>query len=1109
MGGAYPHSPHQQARSPALANSNPATPQMGQVPMANNLHPSQYGGYQHQQMGPQPVKPQSSFHSSSRKFTPRQSTNMKGPESQRQNQAPLFAGPLIPSFPSVPFDLDPASGHFQQFQQSLTRSKQVYGYPQMGYDYHGQQQQWNMQSMYQPQMPPYNMPPPSSPRPQYGAPQQQHYVPRQYEQPPQHSPQPQPQAMSRTSSQVSATDRPNSSVGQPVTPSMASVQAHSHRGSTSSPAPSGNFQLAAPSNNFQRPAKRSAGIVIKNPTTGAVVDLREAPASPARATPSPVKSGATPTPTPPPRTASHGEVSHQRTESKSTKSNEEKAKEMREAVARKVQEDAEAAKKEEAKKEEAVKQEAAKKEEAEKAAQKAQEEKEEAERKQQEAEETAAQKQKEAEALEAESVKKEEPKPEAPVEEKVSATVDEPVIKADKKTDDEIDFDAIEAEMARAEAEEAEREAKYQEKKQKEAEEKKRKEKEEEEAYIRNMKEAERKAEQAEEERLKKLEEKESEDQEKTDTLASLKNKEAPSTTSNESPAPETPAESGAATPSSDTSMPPPAGKPASAKKDKPIPLKLETQKSVEPPQPSAALQSLRSARHLDTLEGIQYPGSYVQPSPALNQNAPKGKFKYDKDFLLQFKSVFTEKPTEDWDAKIRDTVGDSSDSARPQSARTPSMLGPRNTSRPGIPAAFSMGSFVGQPSTRGPLPAGTTSEQRFAMSNQGANAPRPGMNNAFGSFTRPGGALPMGGQGMSRNNSNNPMAGPLPNSPRVGGTSHRGPSGAGGSKRGKGPNKNHDAQMPLTQNMDLKPIQVSASGWKPTSIGSAARAGPAPGGDGLMAPDMVQRKVKSHLNKMTPEKFDKIADQILEIAHQSKHEADGRTLRQVIQLTFEKATDEAHWAPMYAKFAKRMLESMSTDIKDEGIRGKDGEPVTGGALFRKYLLNRCQEEFERGWKVNLPEKPEGQSEEAAILSEEYYIAAAAKRRGLGLVKFIGELYKLQMLTERIMHECLKKLLDYQGTPEESEVESLTNLLKTVGRNLDTASPKGHQSMDAYFQRIEATMNIEGLHSRLRFMLLVSPLIVSFWKTTLLTIITGHCRSQEEGLAIEGRRQGS
>jgi translation initiation factor 4G len=275
---------------------------------------------------------------------------------------------------------------------------------------------------------------------------------------------------------------------------------------------------------------------------------------------------------------------------------------------------------------------------------------------------------------------------------------------------------------------------------------------------------------------------------------------------------------------------------------------------------------------------------------------------------------------------------------------------------------------------------------------------------------------------------------------------------------------------MPLTASMDLKPIQISSSGWKPRSIGQTGSAGPAP--DGHMPPDVVQRKVKGLLNKMTPEKFERIADQILEIAAQSKNESDGRTLRQVIQLTFEKATDEAHWASTYALFCERMLKFMSSDIKDENIKDKHGNVVTGGALFRKYLLNRCQEEFERGWKVNMPPKPEGQTEEAALLSEEYYIAAAAKRRGLGLVKFIGELYKLTMLTERIMHECIKKLLELdENGPDESEVESLVSLLNTVGLNLEQ-SERGPAMMNVYFERIVSIMNHPDLPSRLRFKLL-------------------------------------
>lgn len=175
----------------------------------------------------------------------------------------------------------------------------------------------------------------------------------------------------------------------------------------------------------------------------------------------------------------------------------------------------------------------------------------------------------------------------------------------------------------------------------------------------------------------------------------------------------------------------------------------------------------------------------------------------------------------------------------------------------------------------------------------------------------------------------------------------------------------------------------------------------------------------------------------------------------------------------MYARFCRRMLESVSSEIKDESITDKNGTVITGGALFRKYLLNRCQEDFERGWKVNLPPKPDGTTEEAVMLSDEYYVAAAAKRHGLGLIQFIGELYKLGMLTERIMHECVKKLVDYDGVPDEAEVESLTKLLRTIGTNLDQTE-KGKPMMDIYFQRIQGMVDMPELPSRLRFMLMVS-----------------------------------
>lgn len=1022
----FPNSP-QANRSPALANSHPVTPQMNQVPMAHpQMQPQHYGYQQH--MGPQAVRLQSPY-----------SKTLRYPKKQRNGTRhhPSAAATLNPSS-SVnlpPPNLAPESGHFERYLMLMKNQGYPHAYdPNYGY--------YNAAYGMQPMQ--YMTPPSPQPRPGMPYNPQAPYMQNQY-------PAAVPAAagatpLSRTPSQMS-NDRPGSSLGQGA-PAGPPGPGHAHSTSRTSNSP------APPKNHFIIPPTKKSPLVIKDPGSGAVKTFEKQPASPARGTPSPVKIS-----TPPPRTGSAADNGKSEPRQKT---DEEKKQELKEAVRQRIeQEEAEQRKRkeeEEARKamEELSLKEKEEKEKAEKEkAEKEQAEKEKAEK--EKAEKEAAEKEK-AEKEAAAAKEAEEAKSRAEEQKKAEESK-----KAEEKPadDDEIDYDAIERELAEIEAKEAAAEADYYRKKQAEKEEKERKEKEELEAYERNMKQAERDAEAAEEARMKRLEA--GDDSSKKEAFASLAKR------GESTPGSETPADSGAATPASEASMGPPA-KPSGLKRDKPAALKLETTKAVEPPQPSAAMKSLQTARFLEDPSKVSYPASVVSPNPALNANAPADrKFKYNKEFLLQFQDVFKEKPSIDWDARVRETVGDSGDS-RPQSARTPSMGG-RNTSRPGIPQNFQMGTFGQMPGSRQSLPPGTTSEQRLALS----NAARSSMGgNPFGSFGRPG--LGMGAPSMSRSASSS-LHGGLPQSPRM---SSRGGTRSDSKRSKQASRKEEEASkaMPPVSQKEFKAL-TSSTGWKPRSVGqAAAAAGPAPGGDGLMPPDVVQRKVKANLNKMTPENFDRISGQILEIVSQSKEETDGRTLRQVIQLLFEKATDEAHWAPMYAKFAKRMLESMSPEIKDESIRDKMGNVVAGGSLFRKYLLNRCQEEFERGWKVNLPPKPEGTTEEMAMMSDEYYIAAAAKRRGLGLVKFIGELYKLGMLTERIMHECVKKLVDYEGIPEEAEVESLASLLRTIGASLD-ASDKGRTMMDAYFGRINMMMETPGLPSRLRFMLLVSASRIS------------------------------
>lgn len=84
------------------------------------------------------------------------------------------------------------------------------------------------------------------------------------------------------------------------------------------------------------------------------------------------------------------------------------------------------------------------------------------------------------------------------------------------------------------------------------------------------------------------------------------------------------------------------------------------------------------------------------------------------------------------------------------------------------------------------------------------------------------------------------------------------------------------------------------------------------------------------------------------------------------------------------------------------------------------------------------------QPEEKTRLHDELEEAKdKARRRSIGNIKFIGELFKLKMLTEAIMHDCVVKLLKNH---DEESLECLCRLLTTIGKDLDFEKAKvGHE----------------------------------------------------------------
>lgn len=58
------------------------------------------------------------------------------------------------------------------------------------------------------------------------------------------------------------------------------------------------------------------------------------------------------------------------------------------------------------------------------------------------------------------------------------------------------------------------------------------------------------------------------------------------------------------------------------------------------------------------------------------------------------------------------------------------------------------------------------------------------------------------------------------------------------------------------------------------------------------------------------------------------------------------------------------------------------------------------------------------------------------RQRAVGTVHFIGELYKINMLTSKIMKSCITLLLISEFVSEET-IECLCKLLATIGKNME------------------------------------------------------------------------
>lgn len=243
------------------------------------------------------------------------------------------------------------------------------------------------------------------------------------------------------------------------------------------------------------------------------------------------------------------------------------------------------------------------------------------------------------------------------------------------------------------------------------------------------------------------------------------------------------------------------------------------------------------------------------------------------------------------------------------------------------------------------------------------------------------------------------------------------------GPKGGK-PNPN-DTAPPLE---DCKPLEVNEeTRWKAKVMEGGKEASPAEGEE--ESKDEILRKATLILNKLSLTKFDKLSDEFINCGIGR----DVETLTGAVGLIVNYAQEQQHFSSMYA--------GLCLKLANTPMEGIDESSTKKGKKFKKILLERCQTEFETDTSTKIKDA----TKDITDAEEIEYHANLIKKHYLGHMRFIGELYKGDLISIKIMLFCLPALLkgdseDTSDDVDEEKVECFSKLMTVIGSSLEQQS---------------------------------------------------------------------
>ena len=254
-----------------------------------------------------------------------------------------------------------------------------------------------------------------------------------------------------------------------------------------------------------------------------------------------------------------------------------------------------------------------------------------------------------------------------------------------------------------------------------------------------------------------------------------------------------------------------------------------------------------------------------------------------------------------------------------------------------------------------------------------------------------------------------------------------------------------------------------------------------------------ILRKATLILNKLSLTKFDKLSDEFIACGIGR----DVETLTGAVGLIVNYAQEQQHFSSMYAGLCLKLANTPMEGIDEGSKKGKK---------FKKILLERCQTEFETDTSTKIKEA----TKDITDAEEIEYHSALIKKHYLGHMRFIGELYKGDLISIKIMLHCLPELLhgDSDASPsdevDEEKVECFSKLMTVIGSSLEqqSAAMKSVGKSDAADSLAECWRTVEimagkrkeegpKVSNRMKFML--QDLLEMKSKGKILCFLLVHC----------------